>query len=359
MFTPGCLPVLIGSLPITDHNEAVRIILSYTPEVPLWPQLPKLPREGMVRQFLSGFPGLTEEGDRYWVNTEQDGFEEKMTSFYQDYMQVENDPAYLKSSRFGLENDTAKGFYSFVDTLKKQDHLFVTLKGQVTGPITTGIGVTDQHNRSIFYDDSLRDVLTKLLALKGRWQVKELRQLTGDTPPIIFIDEPAVVSFGSSAFMGVSREMMSNAVEEVIAGIQADGGLAGVHICANGDWGPILTSSADIISFDGYSYFDNFILFKNQLIDFLSRGGLLAWGIIPTGDPRVIQQTNSEELFTKWLGQLELLSTFGFSRKQLMKQTFIAPSCGTGSLAPELALKVLRLTGEVAVKAQNLLKEND
>ena len=38
-----------------------------------------------------------------------------------------------------------------------------------------------------------------------------------------------------------------------------------------------------------------------------------------------------------------------------MEQTLIAPSCGTGSLPPELALKVMRLTGEVAKKAQELL----
>jgi len=56
---------------------------------------------------------------------------------------------------------------------------------------------------------------------------------------------------------------------------------------------------------------------------------------------------------------LELLSTFGFSKKQLMEQTFIAPSCGTGSLTPRLALKVLKLTREVADKAQNLLRKND
>jgi len=311
----------------------------------------------MVRQFLSGFPGLTEEGNRCWINTDQDGFEQEMASFYQEYMQIEDDPAYLRTSRFRLENNTTKGFYSFVDTLKKQSHKFITLKGQVTGPITTGIGVTDQHNRGIFYDDNLRDMLTKLLALKGRWQVEELKQFTTNTPPIIFIDEPAVVSFGSSAFMGVSMEMMSEAIEEVIAAIQAGGGLAGVHICANGDWGPVLTSKADIISFDAYFYFDNFFLFKDQLIDFLSRGGILAWGIIPTGDPLVIERVYSDELFTKWQGQLELLSTLGFSKKQLMEQTFIAPSCGTGSLTPELALKVLRLTREVAEKAQNLLKK--
>ncbi len=262
MFKPRCLPILIGSLPLTDHKEAVQTILSLAPEIPLWPQLPLLPGEGMIRQFLSGFPGLIDENNRFWVNTEFDSFEKEMTSFYSDYIRIEENPAYLKKSRFQLDKNTTMGFYSFIDAVKKHPSTFITLKGQITGPITTGIGVTDQNNRSIIYDNNLRDMLVKLLTLRGRWQVNELKSYTGNTPPIIFIDEPGIVSFGSSAFIGISADTVTDAVAEVIAGIQGEGGLAGVHICANGDWGPVLSSRADIISFDSYSYFDNFILFK-------------------------------------------------------------------------------------------------
>jgi len=358
MFKPECLPILIGSLPLSDHKEAVRTFLSMTPDIPLWPQLPQLPREGMIRQFLSGFPGLIDENNRYWIDTAVDSFEEEMTSFYSDYMQIEENPIYLEKSRFKLDDDTAAGFSALTDNIKNQPFSFVTLKGQITGPITTGIGVKDQDNRSIIYDDNLRDMLIKLLTLKGRWQVNELKKYTGRNPPIIFIDEPGMVSFGSSAFMGISRETVSDSVAEVINGIQNEGGLAGVHICANGDWGPVLSSKADIVSFDSYFYFDNFILFKEQLINYLSRGGILAWGIVPTSDPLIIAQTDSDMLFEKWQHQLKQISTLGFPEKQIMEQTFIAPSCGTGSLPPEIALKVIRLTVEVAQKAQKLLRNS-
>jgi hypothetical protein len=358
IFKPCCLPVLIGSLPGKNHVQAMKTILAHTPEIPLWPQLPELAGEGMIRQFLSGFPGLKDRGGKYWIDTSSNDFEEQMAAFYQEYMDVIANPDLLKGSRFSLKNDTAKGFYALTDSPAIKHHQFITLKGQITGPMTIGIGVMDQHKRSIFFDDNLRDMLLKLLALKGRWQATELKRLTGDTPPIVFIDEPGIVSFGSSAFMGVSREMVSDGVTEVISSIQEGGALAGVHICANGDWSPVLSSNTDIISFDAYFYFDNFILFKDQLIDFLSRGGFLAWGIIPTGDPLIIEKVNSDDLFSIWLNQLESLATLGFTEKQLMEQTFIAPSCGTGSLSPKLALKVLRMTREVAVRAQHFQKKS-
>jgi hypothetical protein len=348
MFLPNCLPILIGSLPLHNHGEALQLILSSTPEIPLWPQLPKNPREGMVRQFLSGFPGLTDRDKQYWIATDSPRFESAMTAFYEDYMQAEGDPAFLQNSRFGMTPDTAPGFFTFCDYFQKETLSSLTVKGQITGPITTGIGIKDHNGRSIFYDNNLRDMLVKLLSLKAKWQLAELKKYTDKIPPIIFIDEPGLVSFGSSGFNGVSEQLVSETVAEVINTIKAEGGLPGVHICANGDWGPALSSSTNIISFDAYFYFDNFILYREQLISFLSRGGILAWGIVPTGDPLVVEKESVDTLFFKWKTQLKTLSTLGFSEKQLMQQTLIAPSCGTGSLPVELAQKVLSMTRDLS-----------
>lgn len=356
MFLPRCLPILIGSLPLTDHLEAVQLILAEASEIPLWPQLPKLPGEGMVRQFISGFPGLHEEGTNYWIDSDCMNFEEQMTEFYQEYMDIEDNPALLNHSRFALGKETTKGFSVFLNSIEQSGHQFKTLKGQITGPVTTGIGVKDQHDRSIFYSDDLRDMLVKMLSLKAKWQVREMRKYTVDTSPIIFIDEPGIVSFGSSAFLGITKEMVTEAVGEVIEAIQREGGLAGVHICANGDWSPVLASAADIISFDAYFYFDNFILYKEMLSSYLERGGLLAWGIVPTSDPDVLNQIDSNSLVALWQQQVKRMSNFGIAQKKIMEQTLIAPSCGTGSLSVELAQKVLTLTSEVSVQARELLQ---
>jgi hypothetical protein len=355
MFQPSCNPILIGSLPLTDHVEAMRVIHAHTPEIPLWPQLPKLPGEGMIRQFLTGFPGLTEAGNRYWINTAAESFPGEMASFYEDHLQMEEHAEFLQNSRFALGSGTTAGFSALLHHLDTTPRP-LTVKGQITGPVTMGIGVKDQHGRSIFYDDNLRDMLIKLLTWKGRWQIEELKRYAGATvPPIIFIDEPGMVSFGSSGFSGVTKEMVAAAVTEVIDGIHAAGGLAGIHICANGDWGPVLVSAADIISFDAYFYFDNFILYREQLTAFLRRGGILAWGIVPTGDIAAIAEESVDSLFIKWQAQLRALSALGISERQIMAQTLIAPSCGTGSLSRDLALKVLTMTRELSRRARAYL----
>ncbi|SDP59127.1 uroporphyrinogen decarboxylase/cobalamine-independent methonine synthase family protein [Desulforhopalus singaporensis] len=353
MIQTNCHPILIGSLPHSTHAEAVRLVLRHCPQIPLWPQLPQQPREGMVRQFLTGFPGLTEEGKNYRIDTEGDDFAAEMASFYEDYFLCSENPSALNHSRFALDHDAAAGFFALLDALETREHSFITLKGQITGPVTAGTGLRDTRGNAVIYDDNLRDMMVKHLALKGVWQIKNLHRFTGSAKPIIFIDEPGIVSFGSTGFSGVTREMVTQSVTEVIEHLHWAGGLAGIHICANGDWTPALASPADIISFDAYFYFDNFILYKEPLTDFLKRGGILAWGIVPTSDPQVVERENSLSLFTRLRQQLATLSTFTIPERRLISQILIAPSCGTGSLSPELAEKVLTMTGEVSQMARS------
>lgn len=353
MFTPCCLPILIGSLPLKDHEEAVKLVMSHTPDIPLWPQLPRLPKEGMIRQFIDGLPGLIEDGENFWVDSEQEQFTGEMALFYQDYLQECGDQPIPAGSRFALNRDSAQGFFTFLQTLEKNQPALLSIKGQVTGPMTTGIGVKDRLGNSIFYDDNLRDIVTKLIAMKARWQVEQLQPHVKEYPPIILIDEPGIVSFGSTAYTSVTREMVTDSVAEVIGAIQSAGGLAGVHICANGDWAPVLDSNCDLVSFDGYSYFDNVILYEHSLVSFIKRGGILVWGIVPTGDPQALENEALASLFDRWERQLKALVNLGLPQETILQQTLIAPSCGTGSLSIDQAAKVLSLTMDLAEKIRN------
>ena len=351
-FSPCCRPLLIGSLPVSDYQAALAMIFRYTPEIPLWPQLPRLPKEGMIRQFLDGFPGLKEDGKRLWIDTEASDFPEQMAAFYEEYGQVEmEDEPCL--ARFAMNREAAGGFYEFCQAIalkSSQEGLKPwTVKGQITGPITTGMGVRDGHGAAIVHDDNLRDMMTRLIATRAACQARVLGGLVNiGVLPVVFIDEPAMVGFGASGFSGISREMVSEAVGQVIAGIHGGGAIAGVHICANGDWQPVLASETDIVSFDAYSYFDNLILYRQPLLDFLGRGGVLAWGIVPTGDVAALERETEDSLYALWHGQFARLLALGISEEQARARLLITPSCGTGSLTLAQAEKVLQLTAALS-----------
>lgn len=345
-FKPCGLPLLIGSLPVDDHLAAIKLVFEHTPEIPLWVQLPVFREEGMIAQFLPGLPGLTEEGDRLFINTSGRNFDDDIIGFYEEYISVTEGVKDPDDTRFVLTSETAKGFFIFTEKIKELSVKPIAVKGQITGPVTLATSVSDQDGKAIFYNEEVRDAVVKLVAMKAGWQVRRLAEFK--VPVIIFFDEAALAGFGSSSFIGISVHEVAGCFEEVMDTVHKEGGLAGIHVCSNADWSVVLESSADIVSFDAYSYFDKFILYSDHIRKFIESGRMIAWGIVPTLRIEDIEKENAPSLAENWKKKAKMLEPLGFDLRTVLSQSFITPSCGTGSLSIDLAVKVLGLTKEVS-----------
>lgn len=348
-FAADGLPVLIGSLPLSSHEQALAWILEATPEIPLWPQLPSDPREQMLPQFAEGIPCIVEENpgtpqSRIFFDTSYPGFEEAMLAFYEAYLQTVEHPELLSGSIFATSRERAAGLYLLADMLKTAT--VRAGKGQITGPFTMLTGIKDEEGRAGYFDESIRDMVTKGIALKAAWQTAMLAQ--SKQPVLMFIDEPAMAGLGSSAFISVTAEEIQEMINEVTAAVHRAGGLAGIHVCANTDWGLLLGSDIDILSFDAYGFFDRLAPLSAELDAFLTRGGIIAWGGVPTGRAEDIAAESVDSLCARWEAQMELLAATGRDKAELLRQVLITPSCGTGSLSQEMALRVLTLTRDVS-----------
>ena len=342
-------PTLIGSIPLQSHTEALDWIFEYTPAIPLWPQLPGIAQEGMLVQFLEGFPGIDKLGDKTIINSGKADFADETLAFFEDYFGVEEDATTLLQSRFSVSKENANGLYALLD--QATPATMSAVKGQITGPFTLLTGVTDQDNRACYYDPTLREIIHKGLAMKAAWQVRFLKQIHENV--ILFMDEPALAGLGSSAFISISKDDIKLDQNEVITAIKNAGGIAGVHICANSDWPLILSLNYDIINFDAYDFFDKFVTCKDEIYGFLERGGIIAWGIVPTGNEEDIMQESSESLTAMWKEQAGLLCNDTWDYAKILRQTLITPSCGTGSLSEQAARKVLSMTRDLSQALQD------
>ncbi|UCH22361.1 MAG: hypothetical protein JSU83_03725 [Deltaproteobacteria bacterium] len=351
-FQANTLPLLIGSLPLQDHGEALELVFNHTPEIPLWVQLPSFPQERMIPQFMPGLPGLILENDKVFINTAAENFDDQILEFYEEYMAVADGEKDLDHTRFVLTTETAKGFTAFMVRSKSLSSPPVAVKGQITGPITFTTGVHDQNKNAIFYNEQIRDVAVKLIALKAKWQARQLSSL--DCPVIIFFDEPALAGYGTSEFISISHDEINVCFAEVMEAVQSEGALAGVHVCANTDWSLVLESPAEIVSFDAYSYFDRFILYPDLIRKFIESGKILAWGIVPTGNAEDIEKETTDSLVALWDEKARAIEALGIDRSRILAQSLITPSCGAGSLSLDLAKKVLRMTREVSEQVKRL-----
>jgi len=329
---------LIGSFPLRDHQEAVDLILKYTPDIPCWPQLPAYPKEGMLVQFSAGLPSFDPE--TLLIDPGASDFETERLSFYEEYLAVTEAGEDLEKTRFKLTPSEAPGFFKLLEKASEKA-FFPAVKGQITGPFTLAVGLKTPDGKAVFYDPELRDLAVKLIALKARWQVQKLKELSPTV--IIFFDEPALSGFGSSAFVGVSREEVLSVLSEVIAEVHRENALSGVHVCGNTDWGLLTESPTDIINFDAYDFYENFVSYSKELKIFLEKEGLVAWGLVPTLKVEALEKETPEGLAERFRKLLrEVSSRTGLSEAYIFSHSLLTPSCGMGILSRELTLKALQ-----------------
>jgi len=330
----GCLPTIIGSMPHTEPQAACSDIIHYLKDIPAWPQLPKRCfLENMYVQFSQGFPGVVVKENRIYIDRSQD-LDKPLEALYAAYLENNVD-------KYPVSPDYAAGLHRFL-ALKNLSPRAV--KGQITGPVTWGLTVTDDSHRAIIYDDVLGDAVAKLLRLKASWQEKKLSQISKNT--IIFVDEPYMAAFGSVGVM-LSKERIISLLEEVFDGIN---GLKGVHCCGNTDWSVLLGTSADILSSDTYNYAQSLSLYPAEVKKFLDRGGTIAWGIIPNNEESLAKESVAS-LNDRLEEAMAPFTRKGIRFKQLIEQGLLTPSCGLGSIATEeAASRVLELLAELSIR---------
>jgi methionine synthase II (cobalamin-independent) len=330
----------LGSFPHQDTQTACQLTLDYFPEIPFWPQLLKTSfYESMIPQFTEKLPGIIIEPDKNKIWLDSNKAAENIDSFYKEYADKNTD-------YFAISPDYAKGYYAMKERIKSI-HGVKYFKGHITGPITFGLNLPDESGKAIIHNELLFDLAVKTLTMKALWQVKEIKKL--GFSPIIFLDEPSLMQYGS-AYMPVEKDVVVNSLTEIISALHAENALVGIHCCGNTDWSLLLGLPIDILSFDAYGFIDKIALYPDKLNSFLSRNGIVAWGLIPTIG--MTGPVTPDDLVKHLQKGISALAKKGVNTKLLANQSLLTPSCGLGPLSEEETLKRLILLKETG----NLIK---
>jgi len=333
---PRCATIAVGTLPNNDADAAVDLMFSSNPVCPAWPQLPKMDfRESMYVQFAEGMPAaiIDEAGRRIWFDVEK--APEEMAYFYERYL--EDDLDFM-----AISADYARGFEPTIKRLPGSGARFA--KGQVTGPLSFGLTVTDAAQKPVLYHADLFEAIVKALAYKGRWQVEQFRRAAPDLQPVIFFDEPYLTQVGS-ALISLPPDQVVSCLNECYAAID---GYTGTHVCGGTDWGLLASTTVDILHFDAFRHMQELLIYEREIAGFMERGGMLAWGIVPTG--RKAFERNARELAEMVMEGAAKVAGFGgsLSVESVLEHSFISESCGLGSRDEETAGRCLSLAAEVS-----------
>jgi len=99
----------------------------------------------------------------------------------------------------------------------------------------------------------------------------------------------------------------------------------GIHLCGNPDWDFLLILDLDVLSLDVYANAEIFSSYAASVRRFLDRGGVIVWGIVPTGF-----EAFSKEEISSLIQHLEnvwkILCSKGIDREQLIARSMLSPA---------------------------------
>ncbi|MZP29552.1 hypothetical protein GTO91_07515 [Heliobacterium undosum] len=355
----------MGSLPVDSYEEAKALVAAGCPQAPHCPQLPVVCKEdllleqglapweraGLIRRLPDGRPV---------VDRSADGFAEALARFSRICGVGEcgvDEPIEWYSNDESLFAQKSPTYLRFrQDLLERAWPGNVNwVKAQLAGPLTTARYVTDERGQSLLDDPQLRELVLASAALQASWMASDLRRLPW--PVMIFVDEPGLVGLGrepgcdpamapgeTAGFDG-SDDVVRRFVRTMVQAVGQTGALAGLHCCGDTDWSVILDSGAHVVSFDACRHFAGMLRHTEAVRRFLDRGGLLAWGVVPT-EPEALEAATVEGLLQKLAEQMAAMEGKGVPGDAIRRQLILTPACGYGLRAVAEAEKAYELLGQ-------------
>ena len=334
---PGnLLTTAMAVMPHTDVDQALNAALSL--DVPFWPQLPNYNYyEDMYVQAAEHFPGIILDVEnktlRFSLDKFIEEFEETMVHF--------EDPEY-----FDVSPAYSVVYHHFLD-LDLSDR--PAIRGQLEGPVSFGFNVLDQDDRPILFDDTVRPFMFEFMAKRINIQLSRLKKINPNA--FMFIDEPGL-QFIFSAMSGYGEQKARVDLDDFFSMIDAP---RGIHLCGNPDWDFLLGLDMDILSFDVYSNAEIFAASAPSIKKFLNKGGILVWGIIPTGF-ETFEKENLDFLSFKLNNIWKALGKKGIDIDQIVRRSMLSPAtcCLVNADKEKTVEKAFQMTRDLS----RILREN-
>ncbi|MDX6464332.1 MAG: hypothetical protein QOE55_8029 [Acidobacteriaceae bacterium] len=325
-FVPAGAVTGIGSLPLTSVTSAIYSVAKFSPEIPFWPQLPRLSnREGVIGQGLGRVADLIEPRNEGYGYQVKQGRIDLLLEI-------------LHRSSGELTPGNAAGFGAFEEALSSG--LFksaLAVKGQIEGPITLS-SYLFHDGRPFISDPALFAAVAFHVSQMICWQIDRLK--AAGLPVLLFVDEPALCLEVPMA-NAVSEEQRVSALAVTLEDARVRGAYAGLHCCAARPFERMYRAEPDILSFDADEGLDLFFADLHAL-DFVRRGGTVAYGIVPTRPG--LNAADAASIFIRWLKAASLAG----DPQKFAQRAMITATSGLGLLETSCIAESFRVAHSIS-----------
>jgi hypothetical protein len=186
--------------------------------------------------------------------------------------------------------------------------------------VSFGFKVLDENLKPVIYNDEARAVLFDFIRKKANVQYRELKERNANA--FVWLDEPGL-GYVFSGLSGYNDQQAKEDYRNFVSGLE---GPRGLHLCAEVNLPYLLELGLEILSFDAYQIGFMPKEYADNVAEFIKKGGVISWGIVPTESTVLASQT-PETLAGTLSDYWNVVSqNTGLSLRQIAMQALVAPA---------------------------------
>ncbi len=304
----------VGSLPHTDAAAAAAFSIGEF-EIATVPTLPRRsPEAGMLAQAASMIAGVALNDDQLAIDGD---------------LAVESLPTIT-------EHDAFADLGSFLDLGAKVRLDGAPVKWQFVGPVTLGRALVEAgaspDEAFAVASAVVADVVPKIEAAVG--------EALPNSPQLVLFDEPWLVELMTEDFP-IAPDQAIDVLSSAMA-VPSTDTVKGVHCCGPFDVATVTAAGPQVISMP---VDDGALGAAGYLAEFVDSGGVVAWGVVPTGGP-VADHSHRwwRRLSDLWCALVQR----GCDPVQLRQHSLVSTECGLAGHTVSVARTLTRQTGDVS-----------
>ncbi len=305
----------IGPLPFTDPRAAVEFSLAHCPQLAFVPILSSPdPLHTLITQSVVGLDGVWTDGDHALHVTP-----ERLHP--------------LSRVAPDLSHPSFDPLHAFVEAGRGYSG---PIKWQLAGPLSVGLALMGHGVPTA----TAFGVAVRSVRATARVVQTHLAQAFPNSRQLVLLDEPR----GSIIWCPGFPLAPDHAIDTLSASLAAIESLVdvGVHNRGVVDWGSLIAAGPGVVSLDIH-VLDATL--TPALQPFLERGGLVAWGVVPTDGPL---RSSGLVYWRKVVETWNELASTGCDAQRLSTQALITPVGGLQDHSPAQAANAFRLANEVS-----------
>ena len=333
----------LGHLPYTDIRIITRMIAKLFEKNPYCPVLPLLETEDSVmKRTLSGIPCVRSDGKNIKFVPES-----KFKSELEDLDKAFHSFSQERLEKYSIDAPFFEKYTQIIKKFKSPNPYFALI-----GPFTLSQILSQLAGEQLLLNKIYRKLIIQAISVKAAWVISKIKEMSPSSVPIIILEEPQLPRFGEirRANEDVTSELVAGMYSKLAEKMHSLDAYLAVQCMDKCDWSVPIDGGVDMISFDAYNNPNNLNIMPEKVIEFVSKGGKICWGIIPVMTEQLVKALSLDMVRKRLFATFDGLILAGVPQKFVYNSSIVSTQGNLDHLPIIFAEKALMLTSQLAKK---------